>query len=504
MVPRRPECRAGRPRTGVAPYTDATMEERSVSRHLAGAELWARVRDVDDRRGEPAEAGGSAGGEARGLAGAAFAAERAVAAGEPAPAEVALISGWEDGEPFCATICSTDVGLQFCRRCPEELAARVLATGRAAQGACRAGGTLLGFPAPRGSRTTAAILRVGPPTPRDAAAVSDRTRVAPGALRRAARKAPPPDGRAALAAARVLRDPGRLFEWQVQQRTRGSDRRRTATAALAQMVATSEEFYELYRESQRQRRELERRQRRLDRLARQTLQASDLERARIAHQIHDTAAQSMVSAFRFLDAARAYAQSHPGDSIDEYLESASDRMVTAIKEVRAVLADLMPPGLEELGPAHAIRGRMNALTAESGIEMTLEGDLPRLDDWVEQAIYGMTAEALTNAVRHSQATTVRIELRAAKDRAVLTIQDDGHGFDPAAAERRRAGGGLGLLGIARQSRWLGGAASVRSVIGSGTLVRISIPIARHTGSRAGYAAAAGDAAQTGRNGEGKS
>ena len=290
-----------------------------------------------------------------------------------ASAEVALVSGWEDGEPFCATICSTDVGLQFCRRCPEELAARVLATGRAAHGSCQAGGTLLGFPAPRGSRTTAAILRVGPPNQRDAAAVSDRTRVAPGALRRAAREAPPPDGRAALAAARVLRDPVRLFEWQIQQRTRGSDRRRTATAALAQMVATSEEFYELYRDSQRQRRELERNQRRLDRLARQTLQASDLERARIAHQIHDTAAQSMVSAFRFLDAARAYAQGHPGESVDEYLESASERLVTAIKEVRAVLADLMPPGLEELGLAHAIRSRMNALTAESGIEHVARG-----------------------------------------------------------------------------------------------------------------------------------
>ena len=239
--------------------------------------------------------------------------------------------------------------------------------------------------------------------------------MSPGALRRAARQAPPPDGRAALAAARVLRDPARLFEWQIQQRTRGSDRRRTATAALAQMVATSEEFYELYRESQRQRRELERNQRRLDRLARQTLQASDLERARIAHQIHDTAAQSMVSAFRFLDAARAYAQSHPGNSVDEYLESASDRLVTAIKEVRAVLADLMPPGLEELGLAHAIRSRMKALTAESGIEMSLEGDLPRLDDWVEQALYGMTTEALTNAVRHSHARTVRVELRVARD-----------------------------------------------------------------------------------------
>jgi signal transduction histidine kinase len=211
----------------------------------------------------------------------------------------------------------------------------------------------------------------------------------------------------------------------------------------------------------------------------------------------------MVSAFRFLDAARAYALSHPGDSVDNYLESASERMVAAIKEVRAVLNDLVPPGLEELGLSHAILSRMNTLSSESPIVMTLEGDLPRLDDWVEQALYGMTTEALTNAVRHSHARSVRVELRASKGRAVLTIHDDGRGFDPAAAERRRAGGGLGLLGITRQSRWLGGAASIRSIIGSGTLVRISIPIARHTGSRGGYAGASANPAPSGRNGEGK-
>ena len=90
----------------------------------------------------------------------------------------------------------------------------------------------------------------------------------------------------------------------------------------------------------------------------------------------------------------------------------------------------MPPGLEELGPAQAIRGRMKSLAAESGIEMTLEGDLPRLDDWVEQALYGMTTEALTNAVRHSHARTVSVELRVARDRAVVIVQDDGQGFDP--------------------------------------------------------------------------
>jgi signal transduction histidine kinase len=457
------------------------MEERSVARHLGGAELWARVDGAAEWTGigplpsEPGTGTAAAGShEARPQA------DRGVPA-------VAFVSGWEDGEPFCANICSTDVGLEFCRRCPEELAVRVLVTGRAARGRCRAGGLLLGFPAPRGSRVTAAILRVGPPKPKEAAAVAAQTRVAPEALRRAARQAPPPNGRAALEAARVLRDPARLAEWQIQQRLRGSDRQRTATAALAQIVATSEEFYELYRESTRQRRELERNQRQLDRLARQIIRASELERARIAHQIHDTAAQSMVSAFRFLDAARALIKRHPGDSVDGHLESASDRLVTAIKEVRAILADLVPPGMEELGLGHAIRSRTAALAAESGIEMTIEGDLPRLDDWVEQALYGMTVEALTNAVRHSQARSIRAELRVTRGRAVVTVQDDGLGFDPAAAERRRARGGLGLLGINRQARWLGGAASVRSRPGSGTLVRISIPVARHTSTRADYA-----------------
>ena len=452
------------------------MEDRSVARHLSGAELWARVDAALPHADPP---GGP---------------------GCDLPT-VAFVAGWEDGEPFCATICSTDVGLAFCRQCPEELASRVLATGRAAKGRCRAGGRLLGFPAPRGSRTTAAILRVGPPGVRDAAASAEGTRVAPEALRRAARQAPPANGRAALAAAHILRDQAHLFDWEIQQRARGADRRRKATAALAQMVATSEEFYDLYRDSQRQRRELERNQRRIDRLARQTQQASNLERARIAHQIHDTAAQSMVSAFRFLDAARAYAAGHPAESVDGYLSDASDRVVTAIKEVRAVLADLLPPGLEELGLAHAIENRMAALAAESGMTMALEGDLPRLNDWVEQALYGMTAEALANAVKHSRGTTVKVELKPAGSRAVVTIADDGQGFDPAAAERRRAGGGLGLLGITRQARWLAGASSVRSRPGAGTIVRISIPIARHRASREGYADTSSEAAHGGRSGE---
>ena len=114
----------------------------------------------------------------------------------------------------------------------------------------------------------------------------------------AARLGPPSRARVASirAAARHLREPAGLLGWQVGQRDRGAAQRRTATAALAQMVATSEEIHDLYRSSRRQGRQLARSQRQLDRLARETLRATDAERARIAHQIHDTAASTRCAA----------------------------------------------------------------------------------------------------------------------------------------------------------------------------------------------------------------
>src|SRR5205085_12155450 len=99
------------------------------------------------------------------------------------------------------------------------------------------------------------------------------------ALRRAARDTDPSPGPAVLAAAHRLRSTTGLLEWQVRQRERGADRRRTAAAALAQMIETGDEFHELYRSTERQRRELDRSQRQLERLARETLRATDAERA---------------------------------------------------------------------------------------------------------------------------------------------------------------------------------------------------------------------------------
>ena len=415
------------------------MSEPTVERQLAGAELWART--------------------------------------SPSDPQTRFVAGWEDGATFCAAICSTDLGLAFCRSCPTTVATRAIETGRAASGRCPAGVRLLAFPAPRGERDRVAVLRVGPPAQRDAAAVADRVRVSPAVLRRAARLSERADGRVSLAAARILRDPRRAADWQVEQRRRGADRRRQAAAALAQMIATSEELHDFYRAARQQRTELERSRRRLDRLARATLRAKDDERARIAHQIHDTAAQSMVSAFRFLEAARTAGATN-GDGDDPRLAAASERLVAAIGEVRAVLARLLPPGLEELGLGHALRSQLVETAGSNGIETSIVGELPRFEPWVEQAIYGMTVEAISNAVRHGMPNSIRVDLREVRDRAVVTIDDNGRGFD-AGSVVRSAGSGLGLLGMSRQASWLGGSARIDSRPGRGTHVRISIPVTRH-------------------------
>jgi signal transduction histidine kinase len=415
------------------------MSEPTIERQLAGAELWARTSASDP--------------------------------------QTRVLAGWEDGATFCAAVCTTDRGLAFCRSCPTDVATRAIETGRATSGRCPAGVRLLAFPAPRGDPDRAAVLRVGPPAPRAAAAVADRVRVAPSVLRRAARSADRADGRVSLAAARILRDPRQAAEWQVAQRRRSADRRRQSAAALAQMIATSEELNDSYRAARRQRTELEQSRRRLDRLARTTLRAKDDERARIAHQIHDTAAQSMVSAFRFLEAART-ASAAGGAEEDRRVAAASERLVAAIGEIRAVLARLLPPGLEELGLAHALRGQLDQGAQGNGIRTHLAGELPRLEPWVEQALYGMATEAISNAVRHGAPGSIRVGLRVVRDRAVVTIDDDGQGFDPSSVVRS-AGSGLGLLGMSRQASWLGGSARIQSRLGGGTHVRISIPVARH-------------------------
>jgi signal transduction histidine kinase len=326
-------------------------------------------------------------------------------------------------------------------------------SGRAAADRCPFGIRMVAFPAPAGSRDSAVVLRLGTPESSEADL---------------------PSGRAILHAARRLRAPDGLRAWEAEQRARGAERRSTAAAALAQMIATTEEFHRLYTAADRDRASVESSMTRLDTLARETLRESEESRMAVAHNLHDTAGQSIVAAGRFLDAARAALASPRPESAELHLDAAQEQVRAAIREVRAVWNALVPRGLEELGLAEALRIHVGEAVPETtAVEVT--GQLPRAEYWLEAGLFAMTAEAISNAVQHGQAAHVKIDLRASRGRGIITVTDDGVGFDPAAAHRRTLVG-MGLIGMQRRAGWLGGRVDIVSRQGTGTTISITVPL----------------------------
>jgi signal transduction histidine kinase len=240
------------------------------------------------------------------------------------------------------------------------------------------------------------------------------------------------------------------------------------------MIATTEEFHRLWTAADRDRASVESSMTRLDTLARETLRESEQARVGVAHSLHDNAAQSMVSAHRFLEAARAsLAGPHP-ESAGRHLDAAQERLLAAIKEIRSVLNNLVPPGLEELGLANAIQIHVRDSVPES-IAVEVVGQLPRAEYWLEAGLFAMTAEAISNAVQHGQPNHIKIDLRASRGRGIITVTDDGVGFDPTAAHRRTLEG-MGLIGMQRRAGWLGGRLDVVSRAGTGTTLSIQVPL----------------------------
>jgi signal transduction histidine kinase len=99
-----------------------------------------------------------------------------------------------------------------------------------------------------------------------------------------------------------------------------------------------------------------------------------------------------------------------------------------------------------------------------------------LGEPLSSALYRIAQEALTNVARHAQATEVRVGIRIDGDRLVVTIRDNGRGFDPNAAKDRKS---YGILGIRERAYTLGGVARIESRPGGGTVVEVVIPVARY-------------------------
>lgn len=152
-----------------------------------------------------------------------------------------------------------------------------------------------------------------------------------------------------------------------------------------------------------------------------------------------------------------------------------------IRQARDIALGLRPPLLDEAGLVAALDQHLKTLGGRSGVRIELDaeqgdGNVP---PEMSLTVFRLVQEAVNNALRHAQATTIRVTLRDDSDALHLTIEDDGVGFDrEAVAQRTKRGEHLGLLGMTERTRSAGGAINFDSRPGSGSRVEVRIPFVR--------------------------
>ena len=211
---------------------------------------------------------------------------------------------------------------------------------------------------------------------------------------------------------------------------------------------------------------------------RQRLAAAEEERRRWARELHDETLQSLAALRLGLSAARR-AKGDP-EAIDELLAQAVDQLDGEIATLRALITELRPAALDELGlPAAvaALADRSAAVGLEVDVDVSLgDSDGTREPD-CDIAIYRIIQEALSNARKHGDARRAVAVVELEKDTISVTVRDDGSGFDPAAATS-----GFGVLGMRERAELLGGTVTVASAPGEGTVVRALLPASASRGA----------------------
>jgi len=220
---------------------------------------------------------------------------------------------------------------------------------------------------------------------------------------------------------------------------------------------------------------LRQRQREREGLLRQALDASDLERRRIAADLHDGVVQDLTGvAYALTGAARR--PDVPAETARE-LEQSATGVRTGVKALRSLLIEIYPPNLEEIGLASAL-GDLVARAELRDLAVTL--DTAQLAEPIPAPIAGLlyrcAQEGLRNVLAHARASAVTVRCVADGTRATVEVRDDGVGFDARSAASAVHRGHFGVQGIEDLVRAAGGTVRVTSEPDRGTELRVEVPI----------------------------
>jgi signal transduction histidine kinase len=203
---------------------------------------------------------------------------------------------------------------------------------------------------------------------------------------------------------------------------------------------------------------------------RRVVSAQELERRRLARELHDETGQALTS---ILLGLKSLEDVRDQESLAESTSRLRELVVATLQDVRRLAVELRPKALDDFGLVAALERLVETFREQTGIEVDLEPRLgdERLPSDVETTLYRITQEALTNIVKHAHAKHVSIVLTRRDGSISAVIEDDGQGF----SEEQGSGNGLGLLGMHERIALVDGRLAVESSPGSGTTLSIEVP-----------------------------
>ena len=217
----------------------------------------------------------------------------------------------------------------------------------------------------------------------------------------------------------------------------------------------------------------------LRRLADRLTSAQEDERRRISRSLHDEAGQSLTAlSVRLHRLEKRFAEQNGNDEgVGTELAELREIAQSTQEGLRNMAHRLHPSVLEHFGLTEAARGFLHDVGADSRVEMlaAVEPDFPRFSPTEESTIYRIMQEAVTNALRHAAARRIRVTFGGEEEAALITIEDDGSGFDVSAT---RAINGIGIVSMRERAEMIGGQLLISSRKGKGTRVMLRVPRAR--------------------------
>ena len=204
---------------------------------------------------------------------------------------------------------------------------------------------------------------------------------------------------------------------------------------------------------------------------RRVVDAQEQERKRLARELHDETGQALTS---ILLGLKPLEQAAASDDDRAAAASLRELVVSTLQDVRRLAVELRPSALDDFGLAAAVERLAETFREQTGMRVDLESNLgdERLPPEVETVLYRIVQEALTNVVKHAEASRVSILLTGKDGGVAAVVEDDGHGFDPQAT----GDAGLGLVGMRERVVLAGGRLQIESAAGAGTTLAAEVPL----------------------------